>query len=130
LGAIGGHWVRVAGFAGLLVLMGGVAYFAYQIWAEYAMMFKPDQFRMGMGWLTLLVALLGLATAARARGVSLLAGITIIIAAIGTPVGLWLWSQGGAIDPRFASWPWLAGAFAMHAVWGLILLISAARIRV
>lgn len=129
LGAVGGHWVRVAGFMGLLVVIGGVGFFAYRIWAEHEMMFKPRQLRIGMGWLTLLVALLGLAVAARARGVTKLAAIVVLIASVSTPLGLWLWNMFGALEPQFAQWPWLAGGLGIHAVWGLVLLVAANRIR-
>lgn len=129
LGAIGGHWIRVAGLIGLLALVGGVGFFAYKIWAEYEMMYKPDQLRAGMGWLTLLVALLGLAAAARARGITKLAAVVVLIAAAGTPVGLWLWNQCGALDPQFANWSWMAAAFVIHAAWGIVLLVMASRIR-
>jgi hypothetical protein len=126
-GVVGGHWVRVFGFIGLVALVCGVGYFAYQIWAEYKMMSR--QLRVGMGWVILLMALLGLALAARARGITKLAGVSVVIAAAGTATGIWLWVQTGALEAQYASWVWLCGAFLAHAAWGFILLGTASRVR-
>jgi len=127
---MGGHWVRVSGFLGMVALVLGAGYFAYRVWAEYEMMYKPAQLRIGMGLLTLALALLGLSLAGRARRITKLAGIIVLASAVGTSVGIWLWAQCGALDLKYAAWSTLAAAFVVHALWGVVLLVAAPRIRV
>ena len=129
LGALGGHWIRVCGFVGLLLLLCGLGYFAYQIWAKYEMMYQVWQLRVGMGLLTLLMALMGLALASRVRGITRLAGFSVLLAALGTVAGIWLWAQSGALDMPYARWQWLLRAFLVHGVWGFVLLGAANRVR-
>lgn len=129
LGLAGGKWVRVLGVVGVLGLVGGVGFFAYRIWTQSQMMFKPDQLRVGMGFLALLLALMGLTGAGRARGITKFAGVVVILAAVATAAAIWLWAQSGALDLHYAAWPKLAAAFGIHAVWGVVLLVCAKRIR-
>jgi hypothetical protein len=130
LGLAGGTWVRMIGKLGMLTLITGAGYVGYKIWNESQMMYKPDQLRGGMGLLTLLLALLGLALAGRARRITTLAGLVVILGALGTATGIWLWTQSGALEPRYAAWSVLMTAFGIHGSWGIVLLLSARRVKI
>lgn len=129
LGLAEGRWARVLGAVGGVALLVGIAYMGYRVWTEYKAMFEPNQLRIGIGLLTLLAALLGLAVATRARGITKMAGGIVLVAAVVTAAGMWLWTQNGALETKYAGWGVLAAAFAIHAVWGAVLLVSVKRIR-
>ncbi len=124
-----GGWFRTLGQFGALILIAALGLIGWKLWAEYKAGYKVEHLRLGMGGITLLFAFLGLAMAGSARGITKLAGVTVILAAIGTAAGIWLWTQTGALDLQYADWPKLAAAFGIHSAWGVVLLLSANRIR-
>jgi hypothetical protein len=129
LGGMGGPSARALAALGALGLATIVGYFGYKIWSASKMMFEPNQLRTGMGLVNLTCAFVGIALAGRVRGITKFAGVMVVLAAVGTAVGIWLWTQSGALDMQFAAWPKLAAAFGIHAAWGVVLLLSANRIR-
>ncbi len=129
LGYPAGAWVRVLGVLCTLILAGTLGWISWEIWQEYKTGYKVEHLRLGMGGLTLLFAFLGLAMSAKARGITRFAGVVVLLAAIATAVGIWLWTQTGALDIQYASWSRIAAAFGIHALWGVVLLLSANRIR-
>jgi hypothetical protein len=129
LGHSAGGWFRRLGLLGTVILAVGLSLIGWKLWAEYKTGYKVEHLRYGMGGITLLFAFLGLAMVWSARGITKFAGITVILAALGTTLGIWLWTQSGALDLQYAAWPRLAAAFGIHAAWGVVLLLTANRIR-
>lgn len=121
--------MRVLGLVCTLLLAGALGWVGWQLWQEYKTGYKVEHLRLGMGGLTLLFAFLGMAMSGKARGITRFAGVVVLVAAIATAAGIWLWSQTGALDLQYASWSKIGAAFGIHAVWGLVLLVSANRIR-
>ena len=82
-----------------------------------------------MSALMLLAALAGSAIGRGARGLTRLAGVLLILSAVGSVAGLYLGSQCGAIRPGLSSLTFMGIVFVVHSAWGWILLPVAARIR-
>ncbi len=127
----GGRSLRIAGIVVGVVGLGVVGWQAYELWQRYAS-FAPDQQRLDIGGLVLLFALIGVASGWGVRGWTFLAGILLIVAAAGSSFGLYIGRQYGAFD--FTGLPLsfpvlLVVVFAIHSLWGWILLPLAARIR-
>ena len=131
LGRAGGlQWRRAGLFMmfGLLVVLGLAG---YGVWAKFGMQYRPSQLRVGMGGLVLLAALLGLAMGRGVRGWTLTASVLMILSAVGSAVGLYLGTLCGLITPdelpfRFVYFTALV--FALHSLWGWILLATAPRL--
>jgi hypothetical protein len=129
LGYSAGSWVRLLGLLCTLLLAAALGWISWEIWQEYKTGYKVEHLRLGMGGVTLLFVFLGMAMSAKARGITKTAGIVVVLAAIATAVGIWLWTQTGALDIQYASWSKIGAAFGIHAAWGLVLLVTANRIR-
>ncbi|UCE60609.1 MAG: hypothetical protein JSU63_02440 [Phycisphaerales bacterium] len=129
LGRAGGRLARVIGvlFAcGCLLILWWAA---YGVWAEHGMAFRPTQLRVGMSALVLLTALVGLAIGRGVRGLTRLAGVLLILSALGSVAGLYLGAQCGALHPEQSSYVFMAIVFIAHSAWGWILLPVATRVR-
>jgi len=139
-GAAGGKKLRRVGLILAPGLAIGLAFTVYRLWPQsdvksghehnlfehlvqslYGMKYIPAQLRMWMGGLVLLSLAIGLAVGGRVRGLARLAAVTIILAAVGSAVGVWLWSQCGALEPGQTSVMVLALVFAAHSAWGWVL---------
>jgi hypothetical protein len=118
----------------------GLAFTVYRLWPQsdvksgqdnkllehvvqslYGMKYSPAQLRMWMGGLVLLALSIGMAVSGRVRGLTRLAAVTVILAAVGSAVGMWLWSQCGALEAGQASVMVLALVFVAHSAWGWVL---------
>ena len=95
--------------------------FGYLVQSLYGMKYSPAQLRMWMGGLVLLSLSIGMAVGGRLRELTRLASLTIILAAVGSAVGVWLWAQCGALEAGQASVMVLALVFVAHSAWGLVL---------
>jgi hypothetical protein len=139
-GAVGGKRLRRAGWILAPGLAIGLAFTVYKMWSqsdvkagqetkllEYlvqslgGMNYSPVQLRMWMGGLTLLSLSAGMAVGGRVRGLTRLAAVTVILAAFGSAVGVWLWSQCGALEAGQTSVMVLALVFVVHSTWGWML---------
>jgi len=129
LGLAGGSTVRMLGLVGVVAMTAFLGYAGYNVWQESQRMFEPNQLRRGMGMVALLFALIGVSLAARARGITRFAGFTVVVAAFVTGAAVWLWAQSGALDFQYAHWTKPGAAFAIHAAWGVVLLVTASRMR-
>lgn len=99
----------------LLVL--GVALLGYGAVQRYGTI-QPFHVRVGMGGLALLGGAVGLAFARRALFWSRFAGVAVIVAALGSVAGLYLWAQCGAVAPgQFTLWL-LPVVFVVHSLYG------------
>ncbi len=118
----GPHWRTFGWIASAMLLLGlGVA--VYGVWTRYGVRYPPNHLRLGMAGLLLLSTALGLAIGRGARGLSRLAAVCLVLAAVGTVVALYLGAKTGAIEPRYTTANALAAAFAAHSAYGWLLLL-------
>ena len=129
-GRRGGLGLRIIG----LILALGAALFmvwkGYTIWAEvdFSMEFPTSKWRLGMAGLAVLLALISITAARGRRGLTRLAGITLIALAAGSVVGLYLGQQSGAVELKETLLSPLPLIFVLsQALWGLALLPIASR---
>ena len=95
---------------------------------KYGMEFPTRELRFGMGGLSVVAFCIGVAIAGRVRGLGRIAAGTLLLSAIGSVVGLWLWSRLGAIPPGQATATFLAIAFVIHSGWAWALWPIASRL--
>lgn len=116
----------LAGIA-LLVLIGA----AYASWSKYGAEYPPAHLRAGMGGLGLVVALIGVAVGRGQHGWLRGAAVAIILAGVGSALAVYLGTLCDAIKPDelpMSLIPFLFVVFAVHSLWGWILLPIASRI--
>lgn len=130
LGRAAGRPVRLWGLICAAALTLYLGYAGYGVWSESQKMFDPDKLRLGMGMLVLVIALFGIPLAARARGITRLAVVTILAAALATGAAVWLGAQSGALDLKFAHWTSVAAAFTIHGFWGILMLLALKRMEI
>ncbi len=107
----------------LLALAWGVA----TTWADYGREYKPHHLRFAMSAPVAISACLGLILSSRARLFSRVAGISLIFAAIGSVVALWLGHRCEAVDAAQVTISFLTLVFTAHSAWGWILLFLGPR---
>ena len=129
LGRAGGSVWRRIGVVMTIIVALGLGYAVFRVWNEYGARFLPNHLRFGMGGLTLLLLMIGLSIGRGARGLTLLAAIVLILSAMGTAASLYVGRKCGAIEPALSTPAYLALAFAIHSVWGWILLVVSGRVR-
>ena len=132
LGLSGGQsWRRRGMFLTLGVLIAFIVG-AYWVWSQYGIKYRLDHLRWGVGLATLWALCLGLAIGGRVRGLTFVAAIALILAAGATTLGLYIGLQFEAFHPTDFPWSFgvfAAAIFAVHSLWGWILLPVAARMR-
>ena len=128
-GRVGGAPIRRFG----VILAGGgvliLAWLAFDILSEYDRGFPPSYLRAWMAGLVCLSAAVGLAIGRGVRGLTRLAAVTVILAAAGTTVGLYLGGQCGAVPAERSAPMILLLAFVIHSLYGWILLPLSFRMR-
>lgn len=110
--------------AALFALVAGV----YYVWTNFRTGYRPEHLRAAMGGLAALFLAIGLTIRGRLRGTTRLAAIAVILAAIGSVAGLYLWHGSGAIEAQYAMPAFLAMVFGVHSLWGWVLLIASWRL--
>jgi hypothetical protein len=116
----------LAGIA-LLVLIGA----AFASWSKYGAEYPPAHLRAGMGGLGLIITLIGVAVGRGRRGWLRGAAGATILAGVGTALAVYLGTLCDAIKPDelpVSLIPFLFVVFAVHSLWGWILLPIASRI--
>jgi len=113
----------ILGGGAFLALAWGVA----TTWADYGMEYKPHHLRYAMSAPVAIAACLGLILSLRARLFARVAGISLILAAIGSVVALWLGHRCEAVDAAQVTVSFLSLIFTAHSAWGWILLFLGAR---
>ena len=99
-----------------------LAWLTFDILSECDRGFPPSYLRAWMAGLVCLSALIGLAIGRGVRELTRLAAVTVILAAVGTAVGLYLGGQCGAVSAERSSPLILLLAFVVHSLYGWILL--------
>jgi len=120
LGRAGGTALRRAGvvlLVGFVVLLG---YAAFQTLSEYGRHYPPRHLRIGMGGLTLIALLLGMAVGDRTRGFCRMAGAATILAGMSTVAALYLGHLCGSIEPEWVTPTFLGLTFAAVSAWGWV----------
>lgn len=114
-------WVILA--FGMLVML---TWAGFDVWSQYGPEYPPNYLRAGMAGLVVLSALLGMAIGRLAVWFTRCAGIAVILSALGSVAGLSLLRACDAVDPKYASIPFMAMVFAAHSFYGWILLLPIA----
>lgn len=131
-GSLIGRWrgdsIRSVG----MILTGGavlgLGLSVYTVFNKYGMEYPTGHLRLTMAGLGALCFCVGLSIAGRVRGLARFAGGTVILSAIGSVVGLYLWSRIDAVPPEQATLTYLLIVFAIHSAWGWILWVVAPRL--
>ena len=97
-------------------------------WQDYGLKYRPDHFRFGMAGFVVTVAAIGITIGRGARMLTRLAAAMVILSAVASVVGLYLGAECGAIDPARSSMAFLALVFAIHSLWGWVLLPVSSRL--
>ncbi len=130
LGRAGGPaWHRGVLILGLLTLA-ALGWAALGLWTKYERL-TPDLLRYGVAVLVVLVALTGLALRRGEKLLTYLAAIAVILSAVGSVVALCIGYRYGAVNPAELPIPFvifLTLVFALHSLWGWILLPLASRV--
>ena len=116
-----------------VILLGGallaVAYIVFDTSVRFGWKFPPDHLRWMMGTLVVVGALLGLSMARWPRGFTRIAAAGTILAAAGSVAGLIALKQCDALEkPEYGTIPALAMIFAIHSIYGWLLLPISSRI--
>ncbi|MFQ5590686.1 MAG: hypothetical protein ACE5HE_05965 [Phycisphaerae bacterium] len=114
-----------------IITVGGLAillWVAWRVWAEYGWTFRPRQLRVGMSLLVLMAACAGLVVARSARRLMRWAAVLLIAAAGVSVCGLYLGARAGAVPAEHSTLVFLAMVFAVHSLYGWILLPISSRI--
>jgi hypothetical protein len=102
---------------GMLLLAGG-----WVAW-QYGMEWPSEYSRYAFASVAAFPFLVGLGLRRGARFLCRLAGVFLIVAALGTALSLYLLGRCGAVEERFFGPSFLAMVFAAHSLYGWLLLI-------
>jgi len=131
-GSLLGRWRRDAlRRIGVILTFAGVAGLglaAYIVLSKYGRTYPTATLRWWMGGLGALVLCLGLAFASRVRGFAKFASLTLMLAAIGSAVGLVLFGRIGAIPEEQTTVTFIGMVFLIHAAWAIVLWPVASRL--
>ncbi len=92
-------------------------------WQKYGAKYPPNHLRFGMAGLGGLALLAGLTVRRFSKGVNRMAGLGLILSAVGSAVGLYLLGRCAAVEPVYASLPVIVMVFAVHSFYGWLLLL-------
>ncbi len=106
----------------------GLGLAGYIVLSKHGMEFPPSALRLMMGGLGGLFFFAGLTIVGRVRGLAHLAAVTLILSAIGSVVGLLLWSRLGAIPAEQVTVTFLVIVFLIHSGWAWALWPIASRL--
>ena len=107
-------------------VFGALGWTVYGLWTRYGG-YVPAELRYGSAAAMAAAMLIGLLFVHNARRVARLSAALLILAAVSTSWGLYIAVQSDALDPKYATTAYLAGAFVLHSLWGWILIPLAAR---
>lgn len=127
-GRAGGSQIRRVGAilaAGSALIL---AWIAFDILSEYDRGFPPSYLRAWMAGLVALSTVIGMAIGRGVRGLTRLAAVTLILAGVGTAVGLYLGNQCGAVSAERSTPLAMLLAFVVHSLYGWILLPISSRL--
>ena len=127
-GRVGGTQVRRVG---VILAVGGaliLAWIAFDILTEYDRGFPPSYLRAWMASLVGISVLIGMAIGRGVRGLTRFAAVTLILAGVSTAVAIYLGGQCGAISAERSTLLIMLLAFAIHSLYGWILLPISSRL--
>ena len=130
LGRAGGAGWRRGVLILCLLTLATLGWAALGLWTKYERL-TPDLLRYGIAVFVVLVALTGLALRRGEKLLTYLAAIVLILSAAGSVVALCIGSRYEAVNPAELPMPFvifLALVFALHSLWGWILLPLASRV--
>lgn len=127
LGRAGGSLVQRLGMALLFGLAALLAYGVLYTLTEFGRHYPPRHLRIGMGGLTAIALMLGVAIGGRTLAFCRLASVFTIVAGVATALALYLGHACGAIDARHATPTFLAITLIGVSAWGWLLIPLSAR---
>lgn len=119
-------WRRI-GITLALLATAALGWEVFRILSQYGMQFPTKTWRLGMAALTALCMLYGIALGKWAIKLTRASAILLIVAGLGSVVALCLGKLCDAIEPQYSSPQFFALVFAVHSIWGWILLITGRR---
>jgi len=128
LAHVGGRPVRLAGRILAILWAGALVWAAWSTFEAHGFEFPLDRTRLGYAGLTLLCVILGLAFGRRPGRLTRVAGVCVVLSAVGSVASLYFGAQSGAIEPAQASIGFLTKVFAVHSAYGWLLFPIAARL--
>ena len=117
-----GGKLRRVGLILTILMVTGIGLGGYFVWMEYGRAYEPTHLRVGMGLLVLLCGAIGLRLDRRSHGLLRLGAVALILSAAGSAIGLYLWGRCDAIEPEYYTIGFIATVFAIHSLWGWVLL--------
>jgi len=111
-------------FLAFIVFLLASATWMYFIWRKYQWMFPVSNLRLAIAFIAAAAALLGLSLGRAPVFFCRFAGLTTILAAAAGPVGLYFWIQCDAVSPAKFTASVLVLLFALHSLWGWVLLLA------
>jgi len=102
-----------------VVGLGAGAYYVYSNFGTY----RPTDLRCGMGLFALLGVAIGSVLGRGGRKIARAASACLLLAAVVTAAGLYVWGQCGALKAEHFTPQFIAMAFAVHAAWGGVLVV-------
>ena len=117
-----GGKLRRVGLILTILMVTGIGLGGYFVWMEYGRAYEPTHLRVGMGLLVLLCGAIGLRLDRRSHGLLRLGAVALILSAAGSAIGLYLWGRCDAIEPEYYTIGFIATVFAIHSLWGWVLI--------
>ena len=114
--------LRRIGLILTILIVAGIALGGYFVWKEYGRAYEPPHLRIGMGLLISLCGAIGLMLDRRSQGLLRLGALALILSAGASALGLYLWGRCDAIEPEHYTFGFIATVFALHSLWGWVLL--------
>lgn len=121
-GRVGGSTWRWVGGLAALGVFGALGFAGYRVWAEYGGTYPVRYMRMGMGGLVLATLLLGMGLVSRVRRWTSIAGMTLILSAVGSVAALYLGQMCGAVEAAQTTPQFLGTVFGIQSAWGWVLI--------
>lgn len=109
-------WTILVGGGALVIL-----WLVYDTATSYGWKYPVNYSRWGAGAIVAFAVLVGLVISARSRALSRLAAVALLLSAIGSGVGIYLWGQCGALEGTYSSIPFIVGVFVVHSLYGWLL---------
>ncbi len=115
-------WTILVGGGALVIL-----WLLYDTAMSFGWKYPVNYSRWGAGAFVAFAVLVGLVISAKSRALSRLAAVVLLLSAIGSAAGIYLWGQCGALEGTYSSIPFILGVFFIHSLYGWLLWPLSAR---